>query len=101
MTDEEVRAQLREMVPATLYDVFYETNTILSGTMIALERYYRSHGDNDKATEIRQENIAIIDERESISPDDVERQIDCDIAWSHKNDELNELLDSLEYADAR
>ena len=98
MTDNEIKEQLREMVPATLYDVFYETNTILSGTMIALERFYREHGNIAAADNIRKENMSIIDEREAVSPDDMETQIECDIKWSHRTDELNALLDSLEQA---
>lgn len=98
MTDSEIRMQLGEMTPATLYDVFYESGTILSGMLIDLERHCLRAGDAAAATKARMENLELLDERESVSPDDSERQIECDIAWSHRIKELETELDAMEPA---
>lgn len=98
MTDGEIRTQLGEMTPATLYDVFYESGTILSGMLIDLERHCLRVGDTASATKARMENLELLDEREAVSPDDSERQIECDIAWSRRIKELEAELDALESA---
>lgn len=95
ISDDEMRANLQEMDSAILYDVFFDTNTMLSGFLLALERYYRKHGDIVKAKKIRQENHAIIDEREAVNPYDSETQINYCIIWTHKIDELDRLLNDL------
>lgn len=98
MTDDEIRTQLGEMTPATLYDVFYESGTILSGMLIDLERHCLRVGDTASATKARMENLELLDEREAVSPDDSERQIECDIAWSRRIKELETELDAMELA---
>lgn len=98
MTDGEIRIQLGEMIPATLYDVFYESGTILSGMLIDLERHCLRAGDTAAATKARIENLELLDERESVSPDDSERQIECDIAWSRRIKELETKLGTMESA---
>lgn len=98
MTDDEIRMQLGEMTPATLYDVFYESGTILSGMLIDIERHYLRAGDAAAATKARMENLELLDERESVSPDDSERQIECDIAWFRRIKELEAELGTMESA---
>lgn len=98
MTDDEIRTQLGEMTPATLYDVFYESGTILSGMLIDLERHCLRVGDTASATKARMENIELLDERETVSPDDSEHQIEYDIAWSRRIKELETELDAMEPA---
>lgn len=98
MTDGEIRTRLGEMTPATLYDVFYESGTILSGMLIELERHYLRAGDTASSTKARTENLELLDEREAVSPDDSERQIECDIAWSRRTEELEAKLNALEPA---
>lgn len=98
MTDGEIRTQLGEMTPATLYDVFYESGTILSGMLIDLERHCLRAGDAAAATKARMENLELLDEREAVSPDDSERQIECDIAWSCRIKELEAELGTMESA---
>ena len=98
MTDGEIRTRLGEMTPATLYDVFYESGTILSGMLIELERHCLRAGDAAAATKARLENIELLDEREAVSPDDSERQIECDIAWSRRIKELETELNAMESA---
>lgn len=96
MTDGEIRTRLGEMTPATLYDVFYESGTILSGMLIDLERRCLQVGETASATKARMENLELLDERESVSPDDSERQIECDIAWSRRIKELETELGTME-----
>lgn len=98
MTDGEIRTQLGEMTPATLYDVFYESGTILSGMLIDFERHCLRVGDTASATKARMENLELLDERESVSPDDSERQIECDLVWSHRIKELEAELGIMESA---
>lgn len=98
MTDGEIRTRLGEMTPSTLYDVFYESGTILSGMLIDLERHCLRVGDTASATKARMENLELLDERETVSPDDSERQIECDIVWSRRIEELEAELDALEPA---
>lgn len=98
MTDGEIRTQLGEMTPATLYDVFYESGTILSGMLIDFERHCLRAGDAAAATKARMENLELLDEREAVSPDDSERQIECDIAWSRRIKELEAELGTMESA---
>lgn len=98
MTDGEIRTQLGEMTPATLYDVFYESGTILSGMLIDFERHCLLVGDTASATKARMENLDLLDEREAVSPDDSERQIECDIAWFRRIKELETELGTMESA---
>lgn len=98
MTDGEIRARLGEMTPATLYDVFYESGTILSGMLIDIERHCLRVGDAAAATKARLENLELLDEREAVSLDDSERQIECDIAWSRRIKELEAELGTMESA---
>ena len=89
------------MDDATLYDMFYEAGTILGGTMVALEREYRANGDTVLAEKIYEEDIAMIRERASVSPDDRDRQIECKIAWTMENQRLRVILDEYRESIAR
>lgn len=90
---------LRDMDNAVLYDVFYESGTILSGIMVSIEREYRRRGNLDAAEQIFDKDMSLLKERASVGVDDVNRQIACKIAWTKRANELQEFLKQLKMSE--
>lgn len=73
---------------AVLYDVFYESGTILGGLMVEKDREAQARGDEDEAEYWRNEILRLDAERRAVPWDDREAQIAAKRRWDARAKEL-------------
>ncbi len=75
--------------PATeLYDVFFETGTLLGGQLNALQDTAEQAQDDDQAQAWKAERLRMRDEREAVGVDDRDAQIVAIQRWRARYEEL-------------
>lgn len=85
---------LRDLDPATLYDIFYENGTRLGGMFVALARQAEQNHDEPLRNHYVALHRQLFEERASVGAYDTERQIECIHRWSQQ---VNDLIKELDY----
>lgn len=60
--------------PVALYDIFYETGTVLGGTYVALKRKAVAEGNAKMAEYWQRQHIALVKERRRVRASDLDMQ---------------------------
>ena len=79
---------LESLSGPVLYDVFFESGTMLGGTLVALERKARAAGDMDTADRWRSEHLALNRQRLAVGSRDRAAQIGMKNKWDARDSEL-------------
>lgn len=75
-----------------LYDMFYESGTILNAYLLKLEE---SAANDDEAQRFREESFQLLDEREATQPHDRSEQITLKNKWDLRVSQLEYSYSSL------
>jgi hypothetical protein len=79
---------LESLSGPVLYDVFFESGTMLGGTLVALERKARAAGDMETADRWRSEHLALNRQRLAVGSRDRAAQIGMKNKWDARDSEL-------------
>lgn len=84
--------ELEDLEDTVLYDVFYESGTMLGGSLLRREREARMNGNDMLARQLRHERYALNQERETIAADDRSGQIAAKTKWDMRREELHDAM---------
>lgn len=83
---------LESMSDFALYETFYETGTMLGGTLVALEDKADSDHDSEAFQRWRQERLRLQHDRNATESRDRDGQIRMIRIWATRRNELEKLL---------
>lgn len=78
-----------------LYDMFYESGTILNCYLMTLEDHAIASGKHKEAQSFRDESFNLLDEREATASHDRSRQITLKEKWDTRRNQLDETYPTL------
>lgn len=84
--------QLEELEDSVLYDLFYESGTILGGYLFKMEQQAEKNGDDARYQKLLKEEWQMMDDRDNIASDDRAGQIACKRRWDQRTQELRKEL---------
>ena len=85
--------RLEDLDDTVLFDVFYESGTMLGGWLVALKDKAREQGDSNALKRWGNEHDRLLEERNRVDAFDRDTQIACKLKWDARRKELDALLD--------
>ena len=85
--------RLEDLDDTVLFDIFYESGTMLGGWLVALKDKAREQGDSSAMKRWDDEHGRLIEERNQVDAFDRATQIACKLKWDARRKELDALLD--------
>lgn len=86
---EQVERNLMHVRDSIVYDMFYESGTMLRGALVNSARRLRENGQDTLADELMREFHMVDKERRETNPLDRAEQIERMLAWDSRRNELD------------